>query len=289
MTEHRPAGMLISFLGVDGIGKTTLATALAEDLTERGLAVVQTSWRRSLGTAETPWPGVALRQLWLETFRLIYANARGGDGPIALPADFRDWAHDAWEDRLAETAVSGVRPVGPLAAALVELAGNVVYFAEVIRPAIDDGKIVLLDTFPYKHVLKELTLARHTATREGTPLIDSLDRFMTDFFGDPSMQPQIGVFVDGPLELAYAWRTSQNGRVGLLEDLRAAGLHGESSFVAMQQATATRFREVAQRWGWLRHEVDGSGIADNVSRGLRLILGHRELARRVGAGVVEGV
>ncbi|GGT43232.1 hypothetical protein [Streptomyces chromofuscus] len=285
-------GLHISFLGVDGIGKTSLATRLARLLGEHGLPVRLISWRGTLDEEEDPqpWPGVALQQLWLETFRLLYGGASCEGEPLDLPRDYVQWRDGGYEDRMGRSDVRGTRPAGPMAAALAELAGNVVLFPEVVRPAVQRGEIVIQETFPYKHVLKQLLIAERLQTDPAqVELIGHAMSFMTTMFGSALFQPDIGVLVDGPVSLAYAWRIAESGHVGALEDFSAAGEHGEASFHRLQEETADAFRRVAKDWDWLVHTVDGTGLEENMRQGVELITAHPALratmaGRRAGRG-----
>ncbi|MEU2830339.1 hypothetical protein ACFXPI_16480 [Streptomyces sp. NPDC059104] len=277
-------GLHISFLGADGIGKTTLVRTIASALRERGLTVREVSWRSCLDRDQNPWVSDTLQQLWLETFRLLYGGSRVGDEWLRLPRDFAEWRDGEWEDRLAELAPGPARPAGPLAAALVELAGNFVLAAEVIRPAVSRGEIVLQETFPFKHTLKELLIARRLAgaDEQWSDALQQVQTLLEQVFGSPLLRPELGILVDGPIELAYRWRMAQSGRLGLLEDYRSAGTSGEEGFSLLQQDSVQLFRDMAKRWDWAVHTVDDSGLEPNLRRGLDLVLAQPCLQEVIG-------
>lgn len=275
-------GLHISFLGVDGIGKSTLSEHLVAELRERGLAVTPVSWRSCLDADLPVWPQEALRTLWMDTFRLLFGGAVDQDGPVALPERYADWTDRRAEDRLGELRATASSPSGPLAAALVEFAGNLVLHAEVIRPALERGEIVVQETFPYKHVLKEYLLATELSkAHAGGPYtpddVDLLFAPVEAFFGAGALRPDVGVLVDGPVELALRWRLGQSGAVGVLEDLRTAGRPGNDGFIALQTASARRFHAFAQKYGWTVHTVRDAAVETNTRRGLDLVLA--EIAR----------
>jgi thymidylate kinase len=273
-------GLHISLLGVDGIGKSTLASLLAQRLREHGIPVRLITWRRTLDDAEAQisWPQVALQQMWVETFRLLYGGATSGGKSLLLPRDYPTWRDEGHEARLAASDVSGARYSGPLAAALVELAGNTVLFPEVIHPAVERGEVVIQETFPYKHVLKQLLVANRIGQDHAhSQLTEHVMSFMATTFGSGLFQPDIGVLIDGPVSLAYSWRMAESGHVGVLEDYGAAGERGESGFHALQEQTADAFRRVAKDWKWLVHTVDDTGLENNMRRGLDLVMAHPEL------------
>ena len=270
-------GLYVSLLGIDGIGKSSLAQRLTRDLRERGLKVLPLSWRDCLDAQLPGWPQQALRTMWMDTYRLMFGSTIDQGQHIALPERYADWVEERAEERLSELAATpSSATTGPLAAAMVEFAGNLVLYSEVIRPALERGEIVVQETFPYKHVLKEYLLAVYAANRTGTGAyhpqeIDPLFTPMEEFFGGP-LNPDVGVFVDGPPELALEWRLKQSGQVGVMEDLRIAGEPGFDGFVRLQSECARRFLEFARKYGWQRHEVRDAPAESNVRRGLDILL-----------------
>ncbi|MFB6581777.1 MULTISPECIES: hypothetical protein [unclassified Streptomyces] len=274
-------GLHISFLGMDGIGKSTLSELLVAELRGHGLTVTPVTWRSCLDADLPAWPQQALRTLWMDTFRLLFGGAADRDGHVVLPERYADWEAQGAEERLGRLRATASSPSGPLAAALVEFAGNIVLHAEVIRPALDRGEVVVQETFPYKHVLKEYLLASELAAAHGDgpysmEEIDFLFAPVEAFFGG-ALSPDVGVLVDGPVELALRWRLGQSGAVGVLEDLRTAGRPGDDGFIALQSASARRFHAFAQKYGWTVHTVRDAPVEDNARRGLDLVLA--EIAR----------
>ncbi|GAA0476869.1 hypothetical protein ABZ951_18670 [Streptomyces sp. NPDC046215] len=274
-------GILVSFLGADGIGKSTLVDFLAESLESEGVTVRRVSWRRLIGEPDTSWPVDGLQELWLEAFRTLVGRARSDSGPLSLPRDYAEWASGDGEAALARTELRGVGPAGPLASALVGLAGGVLLAGDAVEPALERGEVVLQETFPFKQVLKKLLVCRRIAGDDPawSPLLDRMQAMAEDVFGGRLFQPDVGVLVDGPLDLAFRWRTAQSGHVGLLEDYRVAGDSGEAAYLRLQQETVEVFRRLAGQWDWLIHQVDGSGLEANLGRGRALVLGHPAFRR----------
>jgi thymidylate kinase len=278
-------GFVVGFLGIDGLGKSTLASALAEQLECAGVDVVQVSWRRSLEETARPWPRVALQQLWLETYRLLLAGSTTVDGPVEIPRSYEAWRDSAAEERLARERPTGAaRSCGPLAAALVEVAGNLVVHDEVVVPAVERGAVVIQASLGVKNVIKELLVAhRLNADAQELVLVDAL---ITHFRTSPFLRPDVGLLVDGPPELALQWKLAEKGRLGLFEDYTAAGDRGTASFLELQSRSADIFRDLARSWSWPVHLVDGSGREANLRRGLDLLLSHPRIAPLLAAGRV---
>lgn len=275
-------GLYLSFLGVDGIGKSTLARAIADELERLGATVRFVSWRSYIEEKDQPaWPSEALQQLWLETFRLLHGGSRHDGQWLSLPRNYGEWRDEDWEERLGDLDLTAADPSGPLAAALVELAGNFLFSSQVIRPMAASGEFVVQETFPFKHTLKEVLIARQLAGGDPAQLaaVARVEAFLETSFASPQLHPDVGILLDGPVELAYQWRMAQNGRIGLLEDYGAAGDRGKDSFLALQRQTAEVFREASQSWGWLTHTVDGSGLQSNLSRGVALAMDHPAVRR----------
>ncbi|WP_031513267.1 hypothetical protein [Streptomyces sp. NRRL F-5123] len=269
-------GVYVSLLGVDGIGKTTVAERLVSDLRARGRTVTPVSWRASLHGDLPVWPQAALRTLWMDSFRLLFGGAVAGGEHVTLPERYEDWVREDAEEGLAGLEASASSPSGPLASLFVEFAGNLVLYAEVIRPALERGDVVVQETFPYKHVLKEYLLARALAGRAGdVPYsrgdMDGLFAPVEAFFGGGPLRADVGLLVDGPVALAHRWRLGQGGRVGVLEDLRTAGEAGDEGFTRLQSESAERFRKFAADWGWSVHTVADAPVEENVPRALALL------------------
>lgn len=285
------AGLSVAFLGIDGIGKSTLSRAFLDHLRVHGVDVVPVSWRSSLDRTSVPWPAVPLQQLWVESFRSLYCGGLRDSQPISIPRSYQEWSAGGWEARLAEAPVADNHASGALAAAFVEIAGNAILAAEVIRPALARGAVVVQESYPIKHVLKELAVSERLAGAEDIQRgsdgrsVGTLVRVLYDYldliFGSDLLRPDLGILVDGPASYAYRWRTAERGRVGALEDYGPAGERSEESFIALQEQTAERFRQFADAFGWLRHEVDDSGVEANTARGLKLLISHPEVARRL--------
>jgi len=293
-TREEPVrqGLIISFLGIDGIGKSTLCRAFEKHARDAGAEVVTVTWRSALEEVETPWPAVPLQQLWLESFRTLYGAGTRGGKTLDIPRDYERWEAEGWEKQLASAPVLHNRAAGALAAAFVEIAGNVILASEVTHKAVARGAIVVQESYPIKHVLKELAVAQRLADRgQGTDdpaapaigeLVTAVRGLLDLIFGSSLLRPDIGVLVDGPSDYAYRWRTAQNGAVGALEDFGAAGERSRQSFSDLQDETARLFREYANSWGWIIHRVDDSGVAANTARGVEALCAHPDLVEWFG-------
>ncbi|MGE7391102.1 hypothetical protein ACQKM2_37105 [Streptomyces sp. NPDC004126] len=281
-------GLTVAFLGMDGIGKSTLCRAFEERMRAAGQEVVTIAWRSVLPQADAPWPAVALQQLWLETFRCLYGGGLRGGERIDLPRDYPSWEAGGHEKELAAEPVHENSAAGALAAAFVEIAGNVILASEVAGPALRRGAVVVQESYPLKHVLKELMVARRLADAQDGDRTAELTEFLydalTSVFGSALLQPDVGILIDGRAADAYRWRTAQKGAIGALEDYGPAGERSEDSFLTMQEETAGVFRAVTEKWGWIRHEVDDSGVEANTARALGALLAHPRIAERLAEG-----
>ncbi|AZK97698.1 MULTISPECIES: hypothetical protein [Streptomyces] len=287
-------GLTVAFLGIDGIGKSTLCRAFEERARAAGAEVVTVTWRSALEETATPWPAVPLQQLWLESFRTLYGGGLREGQPLDIPRGYDVWDAQQWERHLAAEPVMHNRASGALAAAFVEIAGNIILASEVTRQAVARGAVVVQESYPIKHVLKELAVADRLALQgreEGDPaaaavgsLAGTVRGLLDVIFSSSLLRPDIGILVDGPSAYAYRWRTAQNGAVGALEDYGPAGERSEESFSRMQDETAKLFREYADSLGWTVHQVDHAGVEANTERGLAALCSHPKLARYFGQG-----
>lgn len=250
-------GLRIGFLGVDGIGKTSLTRALGRRFDAQGVAHETVSWRRiAEGTTQVPtYPATSAKQLWVEDWRLLYGGG-SVDGSLVedrIPTDHRDFARLDVEATFPLGA-EGVRASGPLASGLVELAMDYVFEAEVVRPRASRGMVVMRETFGYKPVLKSLLIGRECAA--GSVPADAIDRAIERVavaYADPFLQPDIGIFLDGDLHMALGRRSAEGRGVGVGEDYSLAGL--PDSYLSLQGECQVRFRDAARLWGWHRVEV----------------------------------
>jgi len=132
-------GQFITFEGGEGSGKSTQLALLADDLAKRGYSLVRT--REPGGTKLA------------DRIRALILEKPDGEGPGAFPMD-------------------------PKAELFLYLASRAQHMAEVIRPALAAGKIVLCDRFT------DATLAYQGAGR-GLPKseIEAMARFASQGLG----------------------------------------------------------------------------------------------------------
>jgi hypothetical protein len=277
-------GLSIAFLGVDGIGKTTLANQLRKNLDRNGIASTVMSWRRHLKKGcdhhLTEYPLAALQELWVEKFRLARAGAHDDSGTeLSMARSYVEHVRMSVESSLEETELYGIQRSGALAAAWVELAGNFILQAECIERQTASGLITIQDTFGFKHVLKLLLIAKALHS-DGMPteVVDDCIETATRVFGGPYLQPAIGVFLKGSPELAYKWRQAGRAEPRGLEDYSVAGWGGKESFLKLQRECAEYFKNAAQSWGWLIIDVDERPLREMIEAEINGIISHPALA-----------
>lgn len=238
----------VAFLGIDGSGKSSLAGSLAAALADRGIPASLSGWRPSL-EGMSGWQGDALRELWVETFRLLF----GGTPALArdIPDNYRDWVAGDWEGRLTTAEEVRASGVGALAAALVEMSGAVLQR----EPATDDCHVRIVESFPYKYSVKDLIIARSLGELPPN-LLDSTHQAIRSVYETPWMQPDIGFMLRVTPEVARA-RVQQRGPFSVVEDLRLAGRPGLPGFLEMQRACADEFEHAAAAWTWNTFDNEG--------------------------------
>ncbi|KAB8294431.1 dTMP kinase [Bifidobacterium avesanii] len=146
-------GVFISFEGVDGVGKTTQV--------ERLRAYVESLGRTAVVTREpggTPL-GVAIRRMLLHG---VQADADAGTGNTVGSAAAPDGAA-APAAGSAKDAAAGSADIAPRAEALLFAADRAQHVAEVVRPALDRGDVVITDRY------LDSSLAYQAGGRELTP------------------------------------------------------------------------------------------------------------------------
>ena len=248
-------GAYVALLGIDGTGKTTLAEGLAERCAQVGQPVRTVSWRRLVESPTEPagWPKDSLQNLWLEIFRLYYGGATLDGGARTMPGSYGELVAAGGTEHLHDADVAGVRAHGPLAAALLEIAGNILLQRDAIERWVAEGCVVIQESYGFKHVVKELLLVEELDPALAAEAALTL-RFAQDFFGRVCM-PDVGVLVAGDPELALRWRTAEAGRTGVFENFSVAGEDPGASFLALQSRCTAIFADFAAAHGWLRFDV----------------------------------
>jgi thymidylate kinase len=268
-------GLYVALLGIDGIGKSTLAADLAELSRRAGRPCTTISWRRAIeqpvdGDA-TRYPVPSMQNLWFEIFRLYYGGATLDGGTRTLPGSYADLNSRGGTEYLHDATVDGLRAAGPFAATWLEVAGNLLLRHETIEGLLDRGHLVVQESFGYKHVVKELLLVERLAPGWVADL-EPARSFLRDFFGR-ALRPDLGIHLAGDPRLALRWRTAALGRSGAFENLAIAGDDEGESFIALQSACAAEFGRFADAHGWLRVAIADAPAAVNRERILAAVRG----------------
>lgn len=271
-------GLFIAMLGIDGTGKTTMTKLLSEALSENGHEVKRLSWRKELELAERPNTRESLRQLWVESLRLVYL---GVEGPAA-PASYDEFDGQGWEDTYSGSIFTTNVPAGPLAAAWLEWVGQTLLRHEIVQPNCARGIHVIDESFSLKMAFKELLIAERLSTDPAmTEEIKRARRILVDLF--LSCSPDVGIVITGPIEQAYHWRMRQEGSLGSLEDMgAAAGDRGIDGFKELQSECDSFFRSFAEKWGWVVLEMEDAPAEDNFEKLRKLLSSHPRIGELLG-------
>jgi hypothetical protein len=269
-----------SFIGIDGVGKSTFAGLLHSALTANGHDARLVSWRSEL--TGQPWRSTRTvqQELWVESFRMMHLGMGADFQP---PADFSTFQQGDWESRFGSASITERRAAGPLAAAWLEWSGYTVLRHESIRPLLARGITVIEDSSSLKMAYKAI---QHARTLNDDPdMAQEIDRaeesLLTLFRTYP---PDVPVIVSGPVDVAFKWRTEQDGTLGVLEDMSpVGGARGWPGFLEHQSASDQFFRKVAADWGWPLFEVTDADPAVNFPA---LLAGLREVP--AAAALLDG-
>lgn len=166
------------------------------------------------------------------------------------PADFTAFQQGNWESRFGDASIEQRRSAGPLAAAWLEWAGYTILRHESIKPLLDQGITVIEDSSSLKMTYKAIQHAR--ALSQDPAMEREIDRaekmLLSQFRAYP---PDVPVIVSGPIDVAFRWRTEQDGGLGVLEDMSpVGGARGWPGFLEHQTASDQFFRKVADEWDW---------------------------------------
>jgi thymidylate kinase len=268
------AGLHVAFLGIDGVGKTTLVREIAELARHNGRPVRVVSWRAVVDDVDglgTPRYAVdELRHLWVQSFRSYFGGATLADlSPVPLPVDFADLDRLGGTEYLNGVTVVGVDASGPMAAGWIEFAANSLLHEVVITRLVADGYLVLQESYGYKHPIKLFAFAEQVSA-EGSAAA-AVGREVTDAFFGGALRPDLGVYVAGSPALALKWRRAQSGQVGTFESMATVGQDVDSSFVRLQEESVARFDAFAEAHSWLRVEVIDAPREENRRRILEVL------------------
>ncbi|MER8766419.1 MULTISPECIES: hypothetical protein [unclassified Mesorhizobium] len=271
--------MDIAFLGIDGIGKSTLINSLVPILHSRGYSPKVVTWRRAMRESDNPFVRDTLRDLYVGTFRTMFgwADRERSEAEIwkLFPSESQVFIDTGVENTLGNLSLTSNATAGLLATALVELAGNFFLKHNEIDRSKTGHDIIIQETFGYKHIVKELLIAREIIGENEESFAASIVQNFLDLAERCFMawlQPTYGFFVRGSPQLAYEWRLKQSGRVGVIEDFGLASQHGRDSFVNLQTACDGIFAGYAAKCGWPVIEMQDRPVEQNIRHANDVIL-----------------
>lgn len=265
------AAKQIALLGIDGIGKSTVARALSEQLSEHGL-------RSRIATASDGLQGpkeTALQrlqpELWVLIVRMLLSEARRNDGSPAF-----DELPDTATQAIAQLRVAGLdartvasnSPDTLRAAAVLEIVRTSIASAEARH---SDDDVVIHESYGLKSAIKELALASRLEGGSERLRRDVLE--YAEFLRLVDPIPDVYV-IHGRTDIARRWRLSQSGGFGPLETFELVGDRSPDSFVSMQDALQGEILELAIAFGWKTIEMLDRPVQENVSSAVAEILGH---------------
>jgi thymidylate kinase len=280
----RARGVSIALMGIDGSGKTSLVTHLVRALDEAGLVWVDASRKSAIRGANgaSGYPGASLERLWLESWRLLFGGGHRSGSPVdaMVPLQFEGMSTDGFIDLLPE-GVAGVRRSGPVAAMWTEYTIDQIVRAEAVEPALARGAIVLSDGFGYKGAAKALRIARELPDQTmSDETLDRVSDLIRAAYGDPYLQPDIGILLDADAERSYRWRRGR-GRLSPAEDLWLAGRTGPVAFRDLQSAVAHDLTAAAGYWNWHVLRIDGRPQRATAEEAIGIVLGDPRVRERI--------
>jgi thymidylate kinase len=266
-TKSSGRGAYIALIGIDGIGKTTLAAALRDRLISVGHKAELMSWRRYVmnkpARETVAFPRPSMESLWVESFRLFLGGALVDRQPWRAPSTLAELNATGGAERLNGRTIENVSPSGPYAAAWVELAANVLLRFEVIQPMLDAGVTIIQDSFGYKHLCKYFLTTGHLSPA-WAERSRAAHTFVRSLFGE-LLRPDYGIYVAGSPETALTWRQADGGQPTIFENFAVAGLPSEASFADLQDRCIAHFTSFADEYGWTTLQVSDRSQEENHS------------------------
>ncbi|MFF9785716.1 hypothetical protein [Streptomyces nigrescens] len=276
-------GSTISFLGVDGSGKSTIAEALYKQLAAAGRDTRLLSRRDYLRGQPQGHVADANRAFYDAGLRALYSFARTDDdralGELfpAPPGDLRD---GALEEELNSARITTNDPQAITAAALAEIGGRLVYYASVVRPELDRGTVLIEETHPLKMVTKlclvasQITSDEHHARAAVTALRSATMVLAPDPFRD------VPVLVRCDPQRTYERLIASRGGLGVLEHHGLAGRGtGREAYLDLMVRVQEAFEDVAQNWRCVVVNNDDGDQDRSVKRAAEAILADPRMAR----------
>lgn len=259
-------GLHVALLGIDGVGKSTLAEELQRRCQARDVPVTVTSWRRYIEDypgGVSSYPVRSLRNLYVEAFRLLCAGTVSGSGDDGI-GTYEDFTTGGGRAALEEAAGADMSPGGAMGAILLEIAGNVVFHRDVVGELTSKGMVVIDESYGYKHAVKDLLVAERAASTP-VPELELIRPFVRQFFGR-AMVPDVGLYLAGDPDLAMRRIAGQRRRVGRFEMLpvsQSSARQDDSAFHEMQRECAKEFAQFAASYGWTTVATEDGTWDDN--------------------------
>jgi hypothetical protein len=270
-------GQHIAFLGIDSIGKTTLARELVARLLARGLMSSTVTWKSAMLGNENRFVSETLRTLYVQSYAMMFSHCSFSeekfDARELLQVSTEEFFSNSIEDKLIQAVPAANASEGLLAMALIEFAGNLFLHHHEIVKRRSLGEIIIQDSYGLKHVAKEIllmTMCPSEISRKSDNLSKSFLQFIEDAFSQ-LMPPDVGVFLRASPELAIKYGSGRPW--GLVEDLRSLGAPGNVGFFKLQTECNSIFERYALKNGWHILDVYGQSvkdIADQLEQLLRL-------------------
>lgn len=298
-------GFDIALLGIDGIGKSSVAKALAEVLRHQGYTVTLTSWQQYVRADRSGRGSGALRAAYGAIFRSVYAACTGPDGGSAdrllpgLDGDLFGWnspgdspadsqadshgdphkySHARLNDPDGEISLDMNRPGPFVAAGLMELAARIIERDFVIEPALARGEVVIQESHGLKNAVKLGMVAEGILAESRTAGQAETSRALEGYYSfahrcvNEWSPPVQTVLLSGDPELAYRWRKEQNGRIPRGEHTDLAGRPDQSTFVRFQSSIQQGLVAVAESEGWPRVHMTDRARQENIDSAVRTTL-----------------
>ena len=276
-------GFDIGLIGLDGVGKSTIATELQRALVERGIPTLVQSWRRAVKESDDRFVRSLLAEIHAGSHRMIWGSAQrsAGDVRALFPEGAVDVVGHEFIQTLKAIDVTRNDCRALCAAGWLELAADLALQLQEVQPRLTAGQSVILDSFGLKPVAKLLTVsaivAREDGDNDSVELINRNLRLILDVYGS-WLRPEAGFLIDASAETAWRHRERDPKGIGLVEDLAVAGRRGRAPFVELQNAINEIYREAVTAWGWLTIPVGEESLPRATERAVSAIL--EDLRRR---------
>ena len=247
--------MIISLVGVDNCGKTTILNSLADYLRAKGEYVSVLNWKIPLAKKENGPVSQILNDSLLNFYKLFISmnNITDDDGMAqSLVENFPKSYTELKSNDVYNTIMTNARfsstPGLFYCLTVMELSYFIIMYHYYVVPFINEKRIFLADSWIYKNIIKDLGLLKMCILNiQGC--LNKFEQFRANILSiiDCLNIEDIIFCVDADIELTSKWRGSKKS---LFEAGRIVGSNSNDPYKDFQQTLRIEYSNFAKTKKW---------------------------------------